>query len=69
MLEWVLEKTGTGRIYGKPRYSPRHSKAYEWYCFSWNARAILKQLIPFMMVKREKAENLVTELDAIEKAS
>jgi hypothetical protein len=56
-LLWkVQEVAGCGQIIeqGKPT-SSRHAQAYQWATYSDNARSLLEQMEPWLIVKRERA--------------
>jgi len=65
VLEWCLLTIGAGSIVRANRYNPKHATAYWWQCYSWNAKAVLEQLLPYMLIKREKAKQMIQELDRI----
>ena len=56
LLEHVLAVTGTGTIVkkGKPAQA-NHAQGYYWQCYADNARSLLRQILPWLIVKREKA--------------
>ncbi len=56
LLDRVAEVTGTGRIAPyKPTGNPRHSPAWGWHCYGDNARSILHQIYPWLIIKKEAA--------------
>jgi len=55
LMNRVAEITGTGRIKYKHRDS-RHSPIWVWACYGENARSILRQIVPWLIVKKEAAE-------------
>jgi hypothetical protein len=58
LLERVLEVTGTGVLQELTRYhtNPKHARSWNWQCNGTNARLILKQILPWLIVKKERAE-------------
>ena len=68
VLSWVKETTGIGSIFCHKHENPKWKDAGIWQCYSWNARKILKQLMPYLKIgeKIQRAESLIAELDAIE---
>ena len=68
LLEWCKEITGCGSIIRKKHDNPKWADAGYWACYSWNARKIIKQLMPYLKIanKIKRAESLIAELDAIE---
>lgn len=55
LLEKVMEVTGTGRINVRPVKQKAHNQAWVWSCFSTNSLSILRQMYPFLLVKKEAA--------------
>ena len=68
LLEWCKEITGCGSIVRRINENPKWADAGYWACYSWNARKILNQLMPYLKIdsKIQRAESLIAELDAIE---
>jgi hypothetical protein len=57
LIDRVSEVTGTGRVKPKlAKKNPRHSPTWTWACYGDNARSILRQILPWLIVKREAAE-------------
>lgn len=58
LLERLIEVTGTGRINTQARQDDllRHQPCWVWGCHGANARSILEQILPFLIVKKEAAE-------------
>jgi hypothetical protein len=58
LLERVIEVTGTGKLYEMTRYKPdpSHARSWNWQCNGSNARLVLEQLLPWLIVKKERAE-------------
>lgn len=54
-LERVAELSGTGAIGVHRVFQPHHSPSWVWYCYGPNARSILRQVLPWLIVKRDKA--------------
>jgi hypothetical protein len=52
----VAQVTGTGRVAKVARSSSRHSPAWRWCCYGNNSLAILRQIHPWLIVKKEAAE-------------
>lgn len=57
LLNRVEEVTGTGRIIIASRVAnnPKHKQAYWWQSYGNQARSLLRQMLPWLIVKREKA--------------
>ena len=52
----VLEVAGVGTIQARPKpINPRHSQAWHWQVHGENAKSILRQILPWLIVKRAKA--------------
>lgn len=58
LLERVLEVTATGRIFDHSKYrtNPKHSRVWHWNCYGTNARELLRQIRPYLIVKAKKAD-------------
>lgn len=58
LLEKVLEVVGTGAIQNMTRYkvNPKHSPAWLWRCHGENARILLERMMPWFIVKKQRAE-------------
>lgn len=65
VMEWLLKATNTGCIVNRQKEKPHHKKSYAWECFAWNAKHILEQALPYMIIKRALAERVIKELEAI----
>lgn len=55
LMDRVMVVAGTGRLTEKVR-NPRHSKAFTWQCYGNNARSLLRQMLPTLIVKRDAAK-------------
>jgi hypothetical protein len=55
LLARILEVVGTGTLVSQKRYAEHHAPAWVWQCYSANARDLLEQMLPWLIVKREKA--------------
>lgn len=67
LLDWCVEKTGVGKIIKRVSRNPLHADSQWWQCYSWNAKKILEQTLPYMVLKKDKAVKMIAELSAIEK--
>lgn len=58
LLEKVRTFTGVGRIEFKPvsEKNPKHADCYTWICGGTQAREILRQVRPWLIVKAERAD-------------
>jgi len=67
LLEWCKEKTGVGSVNEKKVYESHHKRSFSWQCYSSNAKDILEQLLPYMVIERKKesAMQCINELNAI----
>lgn len=66
LLEWVKDFTGTGRIWEVKRNQLTKRPCYQWDCAARAIRVILPNIIPYMIVKRRKAELFLEYLQGIE---
>jgi hypothetical protein len=64
MLSRVVEVTGVGTInlHSKPR-KPNHAQAYTWRCDGANAISLLNQILPYLIIKQEKAIQMISDYD------
>lgn len=58
LLEKVEEIVGTGRTYDRSafRKSAKHNNIWVWQCHGENARLVLSQIYPWLIVKKEAAD-------------
>ncbi len=58
LLEWCIEVTGVGSIttHTHDTNFKRNFTVYTWACYSAKAASVLRQIIPYMIIKRAKAE-------------
>lgn len=54
-IEWLLETVGSGSVFDKARREAHYKPLYTWQIYGHNAVALLKQLVPYMIIKRAKA--------------
>ena len=68
LLQWVRDVTGVGTIVSHVHDNPLHKDSHAWQCYSWNARDILLQLLPYMKLpeKQRRAKLVIEELSRIE---
>lgn len=66
LLEKVQAVTGTGKITARKRAKAQHSQAWTWSCYGQNARSVLRQILPWLIVKRAAAEVALGLTDATE---
>lgn len=59
ILEWAQNITGVGKICVKKRQSPKHKPAWTWAVWSNEAVSLLIQLLPYLRIKLNQAENLI----------
>ena len=61
LLSKVCEITGVGLVSksGKPQKS-NHAQKYHWKCYGMNAVELLCRMLPWLIVKREKAIQVIT---------
>lgn len=67
LLEWCIKKTGVGSIVVRKSQNPLHADSQWWQCYSWNAVDILKQIVPYMVLKHGKAQQVIDEMGKIER--
>lgn len=70
LLDWCIEATGVGTIVtSQRRASEKHQLGSWWQCYSWNAYDVLRQIAPYMIIKRDLALRMMAELDTIVRLS
>ena len=67
LLEWCIEMTEVGTIVIRKSQNPLHADSQWWQCYSWNAVDILRQILPYMILKRDKAQRVIDEMSKIER--
>lgn len=67
LLKWCKDTTGCGSIVTHKHDNPKWSDSGSWQCYSWNARDILNQILPYMKIgeKIRRANQMIAELGAI----
>lgn len=55
LVEKIYEVTGTGSVRFIPSHNPKHNHQWIWQCHGDNARSLLRQMLPWLIVKKEKA--------------
>lgn len=67
LLERVLAVGGAGKVtlYNR-KGNPRHSPCWGWHCYGDNARSILSQIYPWLIVKKEAAAVALGLVEATE---
>jgi intein/homing endonuclease len=60
LMDKVQEIIGIGNIYARPiPENPKHNRCWHWQCHGGNARIILRQILPWLIVKKEKATKVL----------
>lgn len=59
VLEWAKRTTGTGSICVKKARSPNHKQVWSWTVWSNEAATLLAQILPYLRVKADQAENRI----------
>ena len=54
-IRQIATVTGTGAVYFRPSQNPKHNDQWIWQCHAENARSLLRQMLPWLIVKRERA--------------
>lgn len=65
VMEWLIKITNTGRIIQRKKEQPHHKDSFIWECYAWNAKRILEQAFPYMIIKRGLAKTMLKELESI----
>ena len=65
MLDWVCEKTGLDKVYDRKESSIKAKRR----CWRWSARRLevaplLRQVIPYMVVKKDQALNVIAFMES-----
>lgn len=56
LLTWILSTCAIGHIYRRTRESATHRTSYAWRCFSDSAVGLIRQLQPYLRIKRTQAD-------------
>lgn len=56
LLSWIKEHVGAGSIYAESRNKERSRKVYTWHISSKPCLIFLRQIYPFLVVKKEQAD-------------
>jgi len=69
LLQWCMDAAGCGSIVHHKHNNHKWAESGWWQCYSWNARDIMMQILPYMKIaeKIRRANLLIDELDAIER--
>lgn len=61
LIDRVAEVTGIANVSARPiPINKKHKQCFNWQAHGENAELILRQILPWLIVKREKALNLIT---------
>uniref|UniRef100_A0A6M3J686 Putative homing endonuclease n=1 Tax=viral metagenome TaxID=1070528 RepID=A0A6M3J686_9ZZZZ len=60
VLDWIAVVIGLGKVRSQKLYANNTKPVYEWYASGRYSIAVLKQLIPFLKVKKLQAETCVS---------
>lgn len=60
LLEQVIRFTGVGVIHERKSKNPRHADSYYWQCGGGEAVAILRQVRPWLIVKADRADAVLS---------
>lgn len=60
VLKWAQKTTGVGAICKKKTARAKHKPAWAWAVWSVEAADLLRELRPYLKVKRKQADNLIT---------
>jgi hypothetical protein len=66
LIDRIIAVTATGRVTEKKSRSLKHSVAWVWRCYGENARSILRQIHPWLIVKKEAADVVLGLVEAAE---
>lgn len=67
LLNWCIQTTGVGTIVTHRSGHPLHADSKWWQCYSWNAVDILRQIEPYMVLKKDKAMRVIEDMSKIER--
>jgi hypothetical protein len=65
VLRWLCEVTGLGSVVRRAPVKPAESPVYQWRCYGENAVGLLRQLYPYLQIKRPIADLLINAWEAI----
>lgn len=63
LLDRIMEVAGTGALYDIPKHQSHHKSAWLWQVNTRNAALLLRQVLPWLIVKRERAEEVLSTFD------
>jgi len=58
IIDWIALKVGFGSVRSTKKYKDHYKQPYEWYLTGRRATVLLKQLYPYLKVKKLQAEVL-----------
>jgi hypothetical protein len=58
LIQWLIKKVG-GFIVVKPNYNVKHKKSWSWRLAAVGSRGLLKEILPYLIIKKETAEKLL----------
>jgi len=59
ILEWCKKVTNLGHVVCRKARSPKHSDSYEWQVRGYKVEKLLKEIYPYLKIKRKHAELLL----------
>lgn len=61
----LLQELFGGKIKTHQPSNPKHKLQYDWMLRSWDARQALKELLPFLVIKKERAEVAIMLIERV----
>ena len=60
VMGWLKKVTGVGYVWTDKRQPPR-KEYHQWFALTAAARKILNEILPYLVIKRTKAEQILAE--------
>jgi hypothetical protein len=65
ILDWLLVTTGTGTLVKHKVYSDKHKECKTWQCYGQNAKNLLEQMLPYLIIKRDRAISAIASQEVV----
>lgn len=59
LLDFLMELTGLGRIHRSKAAKKNHKPSYQWVLWSQQARQLLEEVLPYLVIKKTQAELII----------
>lgn len=62
LIDKIFEVSGIGKITTYKSRNPKHNQVWYWNVCGENAKLLLKQMLPYLIVKKEKALKIINQI-------